>query len=164
MMANKEYLALLVDKGYIKATKKVDPSEWFFNAHFYQDPVCPGSLGVESFLQMIRLFLLEKFNLTGNKAEEYEVQLSSGNSHEWIYRGQIIPKNKKITIHAHIKSVNKDLSVVADGALTVDGICIYEMKNFGMTLIKKYIGNKTLKKNQVSENQEIDLLLKDTDI
>ena len=34
----------LYNSGYIKATKTVDPSEWFFNAHFYQDPVCPGSL------------------------------------------------------------------------------------------------------------------------
>ncbi len=143
----------LYNKGYIKATKKVDPSEWFFNAHFYQDPVCPGSLGVESFLQMIRFFLYQKFNLTENKTDKYEVQLSAGNSHEWIYRGQIIPKNKKITIHAHIKSVNKDFSVIADGALTVDGICIYEMKNFGMTLIKKTIGNKIFKKDQVLENQ-----------
>ncbi|MCP4671229.1 MAG: SDR family NAD(P)-dependent oxidoreductase, partial [Desulfobacula sp.] len=156
MIDNIEVLSLdsgLYNKGYIKATKKVDPSEWFFNAHFYQDPVCPGSLGVESFLQMIRFFLLEKFNLTHNGADEYEVQLTPEHTHEWIYRGQIIPKNKKITIHAHVKSVNKDFSVVADGALTVDGICIYEMKNFGTKLIKKRTKAWIDKKNQLSEKQ-----------
>ena len=158
----------LYNNGYIKATKKVDPSEWFFNAHFYQDPVCPGSLGVESFLQMIRFFLVKKFNITANKANEYEVQISPENRHEWIYRGQIIPKNKKITIHAHIKSVTlpcdetkagpghdidkkNDFSVVADGALTVDGICIYEMKNFGLMFSKIPSTNNILKERQVSE-------------
>ena len=35
--------------GYIAGTRRVDPSEWFFKAHFYQDPVVPGSLGLESF-------------------------------------------------------------------------------------------------------------------
>ncbi|MDM8535712.1 SDR family NAD(P)-dependent oxidoreductase [Desulfobacterales bacterium HSG17] len=158
----------LYNNGYIKATKKVDPSEWFFNAHFYQDPVCPGSLGVESFLQMIRFFLVKKFNITADKANEYEVQISPENLHEWIYRGQIIPENKKITIHSHIKSVTlpcdetkagpghdndkkDDFSVIADGALTVDGICIYEMKNFGLMFSKIPSTNHILKERQVSE-------------
>ncbi len=26
--------------GFIRASKAVDPDEWFFKAHFYQDPVC----------------------------------------------------------------------------------------------------------------------------
>ncbi|MDA3916349.1 MAG: SDR family NAD(P)-dependent oxidoreductase [Deltaproteobacteria bacterium] len=143
----------LYDNGYIKATKTVDPSEWFFNAHFYQDPVCPGSLGVESFLQMIRLFLLKKFNIP---ADEYEIQISPENTHEWIYRGQIIQKNKKITLHAHIKDCAKaenDYSVIADGALTVDGICIYEMKNFGLMFKKISQSDQVLKKNQFSAKQ-----------
>ena len=38
--------------GFIRGYKIVDPKEWFFEAHFYQDPVCPGSLGIESFLQL----------------------------------------------------------------------------------------------------------------
>ena len=32
----------------------VDPGAWFFQAHFYQDPVWPGSLGLESFLQLLK--------------------------------------------------------------------------------------------------------------
>jgi len=126
----------LYKKGYIKAIKIVDPSEWFFNAHFYQDPVCPGSLGIESFLQMLRFFLLEKYHIP---AREYETQIGQGHTHEWIYRGQIIPSNTKIEIHAHIKDAtreNDDYSVIADGALIVDGICIYEMKDFTIAFNK----------------------------
>ncbi|MCF8092113.1 MAG: SDR family NAD(P)-dependent oxidoreductase, partial [Desulfotignum sp.] len=121
--------------GYIRAEKKVDPAEWFFDAHFYQDPVCPGSLGIESFLQTLRFFLLEKFKLD---PKTYVPQLSLDQSHEWTYRGQIIPANKNITIHTHIRQVSEDekkYEVVADGALCVDGLPIYEMKNFGVAFV-----------------------------
>jgi 3-hydroxymyristoyl/3-hydroxydecanoyl-(acyl carrier protein) dehydratase len=143
----------LYNNGYVKAAKTVDPDEWFFNAHFYQDPVCPGSLGVESFLQMIRFFLLKKFNIAAN---DYETLISPENTHEWIYRGQIIQKNKKITLHAHIKDCLKvvdDYSIMADGALTVDGICIYEMKNFSLMFKMISKRKQVLRKNQLSAKQ-----------
>src|SRR5438046_2170758 len=35
--------------GLIRGSKAVDPGEWFFRAHFHQDPVWPGSLGLEAF-------------------------------------------------------------------------------------------------------------------
>ncbi len=122
----------LYKKGYIKAIKRVDPKEWFFDAHFYQDPVCPGSLGVESFLQLLRFFLLKKFDIP---ADAYTAQMTPDHTHEWIYRGQIIPSNKIIEVHAHIKEVvmlSNRYTITADGCLTVDNICIYEMKNFCM--------------------------------
>ena len=125
----------LYGKGWIIAGKTVDPQEWFFDAHFYQDPVCPGSLGVESFIQMLRFFLLEKFTIDPSNVD---VVMTPGHAHEWIYRGQIIPKNKQITIQAHIKSCSQEedsYSVVADGALTVDNICIYEMIDFSISFI-----------------------------
>ncbi len=126
----------LYKNGYIKATKTVDPKEWFFDAHFYQDPVCPGSLGVESFLQLVRFFLLTKYNIDTNI---YEASMLPGSTHEWSYRGQIIPKNKTIEVHTHIKEVNHQndtYTATADGALIVDGICIYEMQAFTLEFDK----------------------------
>ncbi len=141
----------LYDKGYVKAIKQVDPSEWFFDAHFYQDPVCPGSLGVESFLQMIRFFILKKFDVDPAK---FEFEMTPDQAHEWIYRGQITPSNKSIEIHAHIKDVitrNNNYSIVADGALTVDGICIYEIKDFSAGFAKKPVWKKSLNIEKRSE-------------
>ncbi len=34
--------------GCVEAEAAIDPAAWFFEAHFYQDPVMPGSLGVEA--------------------------------------------------------------------------------------------------------------------
>ena len=146
-----DFNAGLYEKGYIRAIKIVDPMEWFFNAHFYQDPVCPGSLGIESFLQMIRFFLVEKF---GINPDEVEPGILKGHPHEWSYRGQIIPNNKKIQIHAHIKDASladEDYTVIADGALSVDGICIYEMKNFGIVFTKISNPEKIIHLQKISE-------------
>ena len=123
----------LYDKGYIKATKQINPDEWFFKAHFYQDPVCPGSLGIESFLQLLKYYALQKWQFS---PKDSHIKETVNAVHEWKYRGQIIPSNKQIEICAHIKDIidGDQPEIIADGALSVDGICIYEMIDFNVTL------------------------------
>ncbi|WP_020590266.1 SDR family NAD(P)-dependent oxidoreductase [Desulfobacter curvatus] len=121
-------------QGLIQGEKQVDPDEWFFHAHFYQDPVCPGSLGVESFLQLIRFFMVKKFDLN---PEQFAPAIAENHEHEWTYRGQIIRSNVNIVVQAHISACTMDETgcrATADGTLSVDGICIYEMKNFCFSL------------------------------
>lgn len=129
-------------KGFIKGSKNVNPEEWFFKAHFYQDPVCPGSLGVESFLQIINFYALKTLKYDPTK---YELVMAP-HTHKWIYRGQITPSNKKIEVYVHIKDMidlsNIDVHpqnsrITADGLLYVDGLCIYQMEDFSMILKKK---------------------------
>jgi 3-hydroxymyristoyl/3-hydroxydecanoyl-(acyl carrier protein) dehydratase len=45
--------------GPLRAEKDVDAGEWFFKAHFFQDPVQPGSLGIEAMIQLLQFFMLE---------------------------------------------------------------------------------------------------------
>jgi acyl transferase domain-containing protein/3-hydroxymyristoyl/3-hydroxydecanoyl-(acyl carrier protein) dehydratase/NAD(P)-dependent dehydrogenase (short-subunit alcohol dehydrogenase family) len=114
-------------KGYLRAEKIVDPEEWFFKAHFYQDPVCPGSLGVESFLQAMQYFAFKTWKIDPDK---FQVTMPP-HTHKWIYRGQITPAGKRIELQVHIKKTNKDaMTVTADGILLVDGLCIYQMEDF----------------------------------
>ena len=122
-------------QGLICGTKTVNPEEWFFDAHFYQDPVCPGSLGIESFIQLLRYFTAQKFSIN---ADAYEVRMGQPHTHQWIYRGQIVPSNKTIEVQAHIRSctgTNETFAISASGALVVDGICIYEFEDFSLELI-----------------------------
>src|SRR4029077_17038434 len=44
--------------GRLRATKRVDAGDWFFKAHFFQDPVQPGSLGLQAMEQLLHLFML----------------------------------------------------------------------------------------------------------
>lgn len=116
--------------GFIRGTKRVDPDEWFFQAHFYQDPVCPGSLGLESFLQLLKVVAVKRWG--GSAATRLET-VAQGMRHQWNYRGQIVPDNQKITIEAVVTAVDDDQHLLtADGYLTVDGKVIYQMKDFSL--------------------------------
>ena len=120
--------------GYIRALKTVDPDDWFFKSHFYQDPVCPGSLGLESFIQILKFYAIRIWK---DKVKDYSFSLAHPRRHEWLYRGQILPSNQVVTVEAVITQIDKDpyISINADGFLSVDGRYIYEMKQFGIRLI-----------------------------
>ncbi len=120
--------------GFIRGNKKVDPDEWFFKAHFYQDPVCPGSLGLESFIQLLKHVCLDRWP---HLHETHRFEFVLDNEHEWIYRGQVVPQNKQVVVDADIIAVEETPfpAVYANGFLKVDGLFIYEMKNFGLRLV-----------------------------
>jgi len=118
--------------GFIRGSKRVDPQEWFFAAHFYQDPVCPGSLGLESFLQLLKVIAVRHWQ--GDAASVLET-VALGESHRWNYRGQIIPSNDTVTVEAVITAIDEEQRVMkADGYLSVDGKVIYQMKDFSIRL------------------------------
>jgi len=122
--------------GYIRGVKNVDPDEWFFKAHFFQDPVCPGSLGIESFLQLVKFAAMNQWP---HLSETHRFEWIMGDPHSWSYRGQVIPENKSIEVDAVItKMVDTPMpTLYANGFLKVDGLYIYQMENFGLRLIPK---------------------------
>ena len=119
--------------GFIRGVKAVDPAEWFFKAHFYQDPVCPGSLGIESFLQLIKYMALERWE---NRVESHRFEPLIGSPHQWTYRGQVIPENQTIEVEAVVMEIQETPlpMIKANGYLKVDGLYIYQMENFGFRL------------------------------
>ena len=120
--------------GYIQATKIVDPREWFFDAHFYQDPVLPGSLGIESFIQMLKYIACQRWH---HLSDSHRFTLATAKLHSWTYRGQILPKNRLITVEAVVTEVTESPlpTITATGYLHVDGLCIYKLENFGIALV-----------------------------
>ncbi|MHB9007572.1 MAG: beta-ketoacyl synthase N-terminal-like domain-containing protein [Limisphaerales bacterium] len=114
--------------GFIRATKRVEADEWFFKAHFFQDPVVPGSLGLESFLQLLKFAAIERWGHTpGTRWEAVAV----GAPHEWIYRGQVIPADRLVTVEVAVTKIDEATRrLTADGFLSVDGRVIYGLKDF----------------------------------
>jgi 3-hydroxymyristoyl/3-hydroxydecanoyl-(acyl carrier protein) dehydratase len=114
--------------GFIRGSKAVDADEWFFKAHFYQDPVCPGSLGLESFLQLLKVVAIKRW---GDDAESVFEAVALGEKHSWNYRGQIIPSNDQVVVEAVVTAIDDEQKLLkADGILSVDGKVIYQMKDF----------------------------------
>ena len=127
--------------GAIRGSKPVDPNAWFFQAHFFQDPVCPGSLGLESMIQLIQYMALDRWD---SLKETHGFSLMTDQRHQWTYRGQITPENSSMEVRMIVTKVREAPypEMHADGFLYVDGRCIYRMENFGVRLIPFLNGNK----------------------
>ena len=119
--------------GWVHGSITVDPSAWFFEAHFYQDPVWPGSLGLEAFIQLLKVYAVDRWDL--GESTEF-VTMASGERHRWTYRGQIVPGCERVEAFASITTVDDvHKRVRADGFLTVDGRTLYTMNDFTLDVI-----------------------------
>ena len=119
--------------GFIRGKMTVKPESWFFKAHFYQDPVIPGSLGLESYLQLLKVVAVERWGVSEGMRLE---AIACGEKHEWVYRGQIIPTDAEVTVEAVITSIDDERKLLkADGFLHVDGRTIYGMKDFSLRVV-----------------------------
>ena len=117
--------------GFLEGALKVDPSMWFFRAHFVQDPVCPGSLGLESFLQLLKVAAVEHWG----ESLTFE-PMGMNDLHRWTYRGQVIPRDHLVTTQAVITEIDDNRRwLKADGFLSVDGRVIYQMNDFTLRAI-----------------------------
>jgi PfaB family protein len=130
-------------KGYIYGEAEIDPNAWFFKCHFYQDPVMPGSLGVDIMYQAFELGL---YSMLSPKYPQNKTMLDKvstfGNQQDctWVYRGQVTPDNQKISIELHIKDMHQDadgITSTADASLWVDDLRIYNVENLSMRLASK---------------------------
>jgi 3-oxoacyl-(acyl-carrier-protein) synthase/3-hydroxymyristoyl/3-hydroxydecanoyl-(acyl carrier protein) dehydratase len=121
--------------GFIRGVADVDATAWFFKAHFYQDPVWPGSLGLESFLQLLKVFALDRWGDKMRQTHRFE-PIAVGVEHSWLYRGQILPTSRRVEVDAIIteRRDGPEPLLKASGFLKVDGTFIYEMIDFGLRL------------------------------
>ena len=112
----------------LRAEKDVDPGDWYFRAHFFQDPVQPGSLGLEAMLQLIQCYLIH----TGDAAPDnvFEPWPGAGPV-TWKYRGQVTPVDGVVTIDVEITDSGVG-HAVADAWLSVDGVLIYHAVNLAV--------------------------------
>lgn len=122
--------------GFIRGSQRVNGDAWFFAAHFYQDPVWPGSLGLEAFLQLLRVFAIRRFGLADDETVRY---VALDEPHEWVYRGQVVPKNREVTVEATVTAIDHRRRLIrADGFLLADGLVIYEMKRFTIEVVRRH--------------------------
>ncbi len=120
-------------KGYIHATKHVKTYDWFFTCHFYQDPVMPGSLGVESILQAMQVYALQQ-DLGKDFRSPKFVQVPNHKT-VWKYRGQILLSVKQMHLEVHVKSVERkseQLVMLADAYLWNDKMRIYQVTDIAL--------------------------------
>ncbi len=123
--------------GYIYANKPVDPRDWFYTCHFHQDPVMPGSLGVEAILEAMQVFALDQD--LGRDLVNPRFDLVPGHLMSWKYRGQILQTAKMMKLEVHLTRLERSAGqvlVMGDASLWADRIRIYEIKDAGIRLVE----------------------------
>ncbi|MDQ1474367.1 MAG: hypothetical protein QOJ99_5847, partial [Bryobacterales bacterium] len=117
----------------IRAEKTVTPTDWFFRAHFYQDPVQPGSLGLEAIFQTLEFYAIHHELDKGFSNPHFEYVEQS----DFKYRGQVFPVAKLMESEVEVKEVVRDASGVtirAEASLWADGLRIYKMDKLALRI------------------------------
>lgn len=123
-------------KGYIHGYREIFADDWYFDCHFYKDPVMPGSLGIEAIIQALHGFVIEnKIGLAKFKSPRFS--LAPGIKTVWKYRGQILRTDSDMYIEAHVKSIEEHddhIVLVADADLFKGRLRIYELQDLAIVI------------------------------
>lgn len=115
--------------GLIRSQQHVDPNAWYFKAHFYQDPVQPGSLGLDAMVQALTQLIWKK-GLHAGMTSPHLTTLAPNAQIKWSYRGQVTPERKTVTSVMEILKIeerDEDILITARGSLWRDGLRVYEV-------------------------------------
>ena len=135
--------------GVMRAIKHIDPAQWFFKAHFFQDPVQPGSLGLEAMVQVLQAAMIQKNLHQGIDSPRFEA-IALSEDFTWKYRGQVLTHNTRVTTTVEITQVKHEdhgVLALASGSLWVDGMRIYQGTTFGMRIVS---GGATKERTAIS--------------
>ena len=124
--------------AYIYGERTIDASDWFFRYHFHQDPVMPGSLGVEAIIELLQTYALKNDLGAEFSNPRFIAPLTKV---IWKYRGQITPLNKKMSLDVHITDIihkKGEVRLVGDANLSKDGLRIYEVKDIVLSIVEAY--------------------------
>lgn len=121
--------------GFGIGVRAVRPDDWYFAAHFYQDPVMPGSLGLEAAILVAKVLARARWpHLEGSHRWE---PLSLGRKHRWSYRGQVVPTNAEMRVDVDVTECldGPRPELVFHAFVRADGRVLYELHDFAVHLV-----------------------------
>ena len=122
--------------AYVHGERTIDATDWFFRYHFHQDPVMPGSLGVEAIIELMQTYALKNDLGKGFANPRF---IAPATLVKWKYRGQITPLNKQMSLDVHITDIVKsdgEVRLIGDANLSKDGLRIYEVKDIVLSIVE----------------------------
>lgn len=121
--------------GRIRTYQRIHFDSWYFKAHFYEDPVQPGSLGLEALVQSARALMHLKGWLDDIEDPVWEHPIVDFPL-AWKYRGQVVPRNDEVVTEVEALDVDvvegESVTVKVFGTQWVDGLRIYEVPSFAI--------------------------------
>ena len=132
----------------LRGEKSVRPDEWFFRAHFFQDPVQPGSLGVEALVQLLQAHLLLDGAVEAIPGGEF-ADMVSGDKGIWQFRGQVLPESQLVSLTLAAQPIDKTAdrwTVEAEGSVWVDGRRIYSLRGLRVSFVRPSQGRAQMRR------------------
>ncbi len=120
-------------QGVVIGQKKLSGNEWFFENHFFQDPVMPGSLGLEAIVTCLWAYANQLSE--GLCLDPASFEFPATQPMVWKYRGQVLPVNPKTYFEVHIKErLGHDghIQFLADADFWVGDVRIYSVEDIAM--------------------------------
>jgi 3-hydroxymyristoyl/3-hydroxydecanoyl-(acyl carrier protein) dehydratase len=121
-------------EGYVYANRRNTPQDWFYACHFHEDPVMPGSLGIEAILQAMKIFAQQQ------SKERVAPDQVIGQKMNWSYRGQVLQHNQQMQVEVHfhkMQRIGKTSLFTGDASLWADDSRIYEVRNMAIAIEEK---------------------------
>ena len=121
-------------EGYVYANRRNTPQDWFYACHFHEDPVMPGSLGIEAIVQAMKVFAQQQ------SKDAPAAVLVTGQKMNWRYRGQVLPHNRQMQVEVHFhktQRIGKTKLFTGDASLWADDSRIYEARNMAIAIEEK---------------------------
>ncbi|MBN2002560.1 MAG: hypothetical protein JXA21_04320 [Anaerolineae bacterium] len=122
-------------RGYVYAESPVSPNDWFFRCHFYQDPVMPGSLGVEAMIQAMQMYALDQGLDRGLTTPRFA---PLPGLMTWKYRGQVAPESRRLHMEVHLSDIiakPREILLTGDASLWKGDLRIYAVQGLGVRLV-----------------------------
>jgi 3-hydroxymyristoyl/3-hydroxydecanoyl-(acyl carrier protein) dehydratase len=115
--------------------KNLSKDEWFYTNHFYQDPVMPGSLGVEAIMQGLWAYIKEIRYI--EKFRNPVFSFLNKTPLTWKYRGQVTPSNQNIRFQVRLQNIHistSEITITANADFWVDTLRIYSINNLALSI------------------------------
>jgi 3-oxoacyl-(acyl-carrier-protein) synthase/3-hydroxymyristoyl/3-hydroxydecanoyl-(acyl carrier protein) dehydratase len=125
-------------RGYLRAEATLDGTEWFFPCHFNADPVMPGTLMLEGFVQAMS-FYMAAMGFTLNK-DGWQFEPVLDVPYRMVCRGQVTPASRKLIYEVYVQEVVGGMTptLFADVLFTVDGLKSFHCAGLGIRLVPDY--------------------------
>jgi 3-hydroxymyristoyl/3-hydroxydecanoyl-(acyl carrier protein) dehydratase/1-acyl-sn-glycerol-3-phosphate acyltransferase len=120
----------------LRGEKRVRPGEWFFKAHFFQDPVQPGSLGIEALVQLLQAHLLLEGAAEAVPGGVFADMVTTDPT-AWQFRGQVMPEAALVSLTLDAEPIEKAdgrWTARAQGSVWVDGRRIYQLRGLTVSI------------------------------
>ncbi|HEX7621687.1 MAG TPA: hypothetical protein VF359_10895, partial [Anaerolineales bacterium] len=123
-----------MQEGTVYANRRNTPQDWFYACHFLEDPVMPGSLGIEAIVQAMKVFSQQKIN------SDAGADFVTGQKMNWSYRGQVLQHNRQMQVEVHFhktQQIGLKKIFIGDASLWADDSRIYELRNLCLAVEDK---------------------------